>query len=122
PALAAGGFDESLAACEDTDLLLRLLRDDGRGAVLAEAQLRTRPFAGGLEWDSDGAPAAARVLFERHRALFEDRWEELLVAQERIARQLFAVRAVPSDRAAALDRERTRLQAALAHVESRLAH
>ena len=112
----AGGWDESLAACEDADLLLRL----SGGLALVDARPRHRPWGPGVEWDHDDAPAAFRRFYQKHRARFEAEWERVLVGKERLARELFAHRRGVDARWRSLHVELTSLGEELARARAEL--
>jgi hypothetical protein len=123
--LRAGGFDESLTGCEDVDLLLRVLLGGDVVLGLADPGLHDRAWGPGFDWLTDGAGAVVRRLYEKHRALFEARWDAALLGKERIVRELYEARAVVDERvrtlarrAAALDEERALLEAALTRLGS----
>jgi peptidoglycan/xylan/chitin deacetylase (PgdA/CDA1 family) len=106
---ACGGFDESLPALVEWDLLIALL-ETGRHGLLLPTSLAA--------WRPDGLPAArsfrperhlpaVRQIFVKHRACFERHAAEVLTARERIAKALW-------DREHALLQRRERLRAELA--------
>lgn len=117
---AAGGYDESLAACEDVDLLLRLV-ERGAGLAVACARPRHRPWGPGVEWDHEDAPAAFARLHEKHGARFAAGWERVLIGKERLARELFAHRRAVDERWRALKQELDAVHAALACARAELA-
>jgi hypothetical protein len=116
----AGGFDESLAAAADVDLLVRVLADGGAALGLAEARLRDRAWGPPFDWETEGAAAVARRFCDKHRALIEAHWEAVLLGKERITRELYAVRAPLEDRTRDLVRELDGLAHDLAAARARL--
>jgi hypothetical protein len=120
----AGGFDELMIGCDDVDLLLRLLQN-GVGLGLADPFLHDRAWGDPFDWLDERAEAALRRLFEKHRRLVEEHWEGALLGKERMARELFELRA-PADavvrslarEAEELDEERARLEAVLARLRT----
>jgi len=115
----AGAYDESLAACEDADLLLRLTARGG-GVAVVDAQPRQRPWGPGVEWDHDDAPAAFRRFYEKHAAAFAAEWERVLVGKERLARELFAHRRQVDARWQELHAELSSVRGELARARAEL--
>jgi hypothetical protein len=118
---AAGGFDERMIGCDDVDLLIRLVDAGGAALAIAEARLPDRAWGAPFDWLSDGAEAAARRLFERHAARFDEAWDATLTGMERITRELYGERAPADARVIERSRELERVEAERARVDAVLA-
>jgi hypothetical protein len=115
-----GGFDETMVAGEELDLALRAL-SHGVGVVAIE-----EPFWSGAPWSGDQVDlrGALAAIYERHRTLLDDNLESLVVAKERVLRELANLHRAVEREWRALDselaegeRERSELQSLLSDPE-----
>ena len=111
------GFDEGLSGLEDLDFWLRALAAGKRGGAIEAPGLAGEPLPPSARRTDAGARDVARVLFERHRELFEANAAEIVLGKERVVQELFGATRTVDLAAHGLRREALRLTRLLERVE-----
>jgi hypothetical protein len=108
------GFDESLLALDDLDFWLRALGKGKHGHAIEAPDLFGPPLAGSL--GRDDARSETERLFQRHSAVFQDVWAEVVLGKERLTRELMTLASDSERKKLELEDECRRLRTLLGSV------